>query len=95
MPDLPAPSPGPRARGRGGRRAGGLLAAWTLAGRACAPTCSSTAAPTCRGRRPALARSTASVLDPDNNYCFGEGGAGTFSDGKLYTRPRGGGPSRI
>lgn len=23
---------------------------------------------------------------PDSNYCFGEGGAGTFSDGKLYTR---------
>ncbi len=26
------------------------------------------------------------VLDPDSNYCFGEGGAGTYSDGKLYTR---------
>ncbi len=25
-------------------------------------------------------------LVPDSNYCFGEGGAGTFSDGKLYTR---------
>ncbi len=25
-------------------------------------------------------------LNPDSNYCFGEGGAGTFSDGKLYTR---------
>ena len=25
-------------------------------------------------------------LDPDSNYCFGEGGAGTYSDGKLYTR---------
>ena len=25
-------------------------------------------------------------LRPDSNYCFGEGGAGTFSDGKLYTR---------
>lgn len=25
-------------------------------------------------------------IDPDSNYCFGEGGAGTFSDGKLYTR---------
>jgi uncharacterized protein len=30
--------------------------------------------------------STASVVNPDSNYCFGEGGAGTFSDGKLYTR---------
>jgi uncharacterized protein len=28
------------------------------------------------------------VLDPDSNYCFGEGGAGTFSDGKLYTRTK-------
>ena len=25
-------------------------------------------------------------VDEDSNYCFGEGGAGTFSDGKLYTR---------
>lgn len=25
-------------------------------------------------------------VDGDSNYCFGEGGAGTFSDGKLYTR---------
>jgi uncharacterized protein len=28
------------------------------------------------------------VINPDSNYCFGEGGAGTFSDGKLYTRSR-------
>jgi len=26
------------------------------------------------------------VVDPHSNYCFGEGGAGTYSDGKLYTR---------
>ncbi len=26
------------------------------------------------------------AVHPDSNYCFGEGGAGTFSDGKLYTR---------
>lgn len=25
-------------------------------------------------------------IDPESNYCFGEGGAGTYSDGKLYTR---------
>jgi uncharacterized FAD-dependent dehydrogenase len=25
-------------------------------------------------------------VDPNSNYCFGEGGAGTYSDGKLYTR---------
>ncbi len=34
-----------------------------------------------RGRRP---------LDPENNLIFGEGGAGTFSDGKIYTRRRDG-----
>ena len=27
-------------------------------------------------------------VDPDSNYCFGEGGAGTYSDGKLYTRSK-------
>jgi len=26
------------------------------------------------------------TVHPDSNYCFGEGGAGTYSDGKLYTR---------
>jgi uncharacterized protein len=26
------------------------------------------------------------IINPESNYCFGEGGAGTFSDGKLYTR---------
>lgn len=28
------------------------------------------------------------IVDADSNYCFGEGGAGTFSDGKLYTRSK-------
>ncbi len=28
------------------------------------------------------------LIDPDSNYGFGEGGAGTFSDGKLYTRSK-------
>ncbi len=27
-------------------------------------------------------------VDPDSNYAFGEGGAGTFSDGKLFTRSK-------
>lgn len=27
-------------------------------------------------------------VNPDSNYCFGEGGAGTYSDGKLYTRSK-------
>lgn len=28
------------------------------------------------------------VVNPDSNYCFGEGGAGAYSDGKLYTRSK-------
>lgn len=40
-----------------------------------------------RARRRDLARLTKEgIVHPDSNYCFGEGGAGTFSDGKLYTR---------
>ena len=32
------------------------------------------------------------IVDPDSNYCFGEGGAGAYSDGKLYTRSTKRGP---
>ncbi|MBI3768516.1 MAG: FAD-dependent oxidoreductase [Deltaproteobacteria bacterium] len=32
------------------------------------------------------------VVDRESNYCFGEGGAGTYSDGKLYTRAQKRGP---
>lgn len=40
-----------------------------------------------RERRRDLANITKNnVVNPDSNYCFGEGGAGTYSDGKLYTR---------
>jgi uncharacterized FAD-dependent dehydrogenase len=42
-----------------------------------------------RKRRRDLAQLTkSSVLNPESNYCFGEGGAGTYSDGKLYTRSK-------
>ena len=37
-------------------------------------------------KRDIAAISTRGVVDSNSNYCFGEGGAGTFSDGKLYTR---------
>ncbi len=37
-------------------------------------------------KRDIAAISTRHEVNPDSNYCFGEGGAGTFSDGKLYTR---------
>ncbi len=39
-------------------------------------------------RRHDLARVQRGRLDPNSNYCFGEGGAGTYSDGKLYTRTK-------
>ncbi|AWM31829.1 NAD(P)/FAD-dependent oxidoreductase [Hymenobacter nivis] len=37
-------------------------------------------------RRDLAAINKEQTVDPDSNYCFGEGGAGTYSDGKLYTR---------
>lgn len=38
-------------------------------------------------RKPDIAKlSRTGVVNPDSNYCYGEGGAGTFSDGKLFTR---------
>lgn len=40
-----------------------------------------------KARRRDLARlNRDGELNPESNYCFGEGGAGTYSDGKLYTR---------
>lgn len=42
-----------------------------------------------RGRRRDLkALNVDHIVDEDSNYCFGEGGAGTYSDGKLYTRSK-------
>ncbi len=37
-------------------------------------------------RRDLAAINKEHAVNPDSNYCFGEGGAGTYSDGKLYTR---------
>ncbi len=37
-------------------------------------------------RRDLAAINKEGKVNPDSNYCFGEGGAGTYSDGKLYTR---------
>ena len=42
-----------------------------------------------RARRRDLAKiNREQTVDPESNYCFGEGGAGTYSDGKLYTRSK-------
>ncbi len=37
-------------------------------------------------RRDLAALNKEHIVNPNSNYCFGEGGAGTYSDGKLYTR---------
>ena len=39
-------------------------------------------------RRDLAAINRENIVNPDSNYCFGEGGAGTYSDGKLYTRSK-------
>ena len=42
-----------------------------------------------RSRRRDLAKLNKElIVNPESNYCFGEGGAGTYSDGKLYTRSK-------
>lgn len=42
-----------------------------------------------RSRRRDLANLNKShIVNPESNYCYGEGGAGTYSDGKLYTRSK-------
>jgi len=42
-----------------------------------------------KGRRRDLAAiNKHQTVNPESNYCFGEGGAGTYSDGKLYTRSK-------
>lgn len=39
-------------------------------------------------RRDLAALNKDQIVNPESNYCFGEGGAGTYSDGKLYTRSK-------
>lgn len=39
-------------------------------------------------RRDLAALNKEGIVNPESNYCFGEGGAGTYSDGKLYTRSK-------
>ena len=43
-------------------------------------------------RRDLAALTKTGTVNPESNYCFGEGGAGTYSDGKLYTRAQKRGP---
>lgn len=64
----------------------GLFAALKLLERGVQPVIIERGRTTSERKRDIVAISVKGIVDADSNYCFGEGGAGTFSDGKLYTR---------
>ena len=66
----------------------GLFAALRLVELGIRPVVVERGKPVPARRRDVAALNRRGVLDRDSNYAFGEGGAGTFSDGKLYTRSR-------
>jgi uncharacterized FAD-dependent dehydrogenase len=83
----------PPARARRGARVvvvgagpAGTFAAARLVEAGCAVTIVEMGKPVQPRRHDLAALNQRGALDPTSNYCFGEGGAGTFSDGKLYTR---------
>lgn len=93
VPDLPTLTGAPRVAVIGAGP-GGLWAAWQLA-RAGVKSVVFERGQAVRGRRKDLAvLNREGTLNTESNYCFGEGGAGTFSDGKLYTRATKRGPIR-
>lgn len=64
----------------------GLFAALRLIGHGLRPVILERGKDVRSRRRDLAAINREHIVDPDSNYCFGEGGAGTYSDGKLYTR---------
>ena len=66
----------------------GLFAALRLVELGLKPVVVDRGRPVKARRRDVAALNRRGVLDSESNYAFGEGGAGTFSDGKLYTRSR-------
>jgi uncharacterized FAD-dependent dehydrogenase len=64
----------------------GLFAALGLAERGVAAVVVERGKPVQARRRDIADLNKRGIVDPESNYCFGEGGAGTYSDGKLYTR---------
>ena len=64
----------------------GLFAALVLAQAGCAPVVLERGRDVDRRRRDIEAFRTSRMPDPESNYLYGEGGAGTWSDGKLFTR---------
>ncbi|HQQ97594.1 MAG TPA: NAD(P)/FAD-dependent oxidoreductase [Cyclobacteriaceae bacterium] len=84
-PDYPDVSRGPRVVIVGAGPAG-LFAALQLMEAGLKPVVVERGKDVRARRRDIAAINKDHIVDPDSNYCFGEGGAGTYSDGKLYTR---------
>ena len=72
----------------------GLFAALRLAERGIRTVLLERGKPVQARRRDLALLNKQGIVDPESNYCFGEGGAGTYSDGKLYTRADKRGPVR-
>lgn len=64
----------------------GIFAALKLLEKGIKPVIIERGSDTQTRKRDIAAISTKHIVDENSNYCFGEGGAGTFSDGKLFTR---------
>ena len=64
----------------------GIFAAYTLAEAGLKPIIIERGRPVEKRGRDVSGLYSKGILDPESNVCFGEGGAGTYSDGKLYTR---------
>ncbi|ULQ58765.1 FAD-binding protein [Brucepastera parasyntrophica] len=64
----------------------GLFAALRLIEDGITPVIVERGPPASDRKQDIAAISTRQTVNPDSNYCFGEGGAGTFSDGKVYSR---------
>ncbi len=89
---VPAPKPLRPVCSRGapvvivGAGPAGLFAALRLAERGIRVVLLERGKPVQARRRDIALLNKRGTVDPESNYCFGEGGAGTYSDGKLYTR---------
>src|SRR5262245_44937133 len=74
---------------------GGLVAAYFLAGRGYAPLVLERGPPVSQRIRDVKLFDSGGPFNPESNYLFGEGGAGTFSDGKLTYRGTGADVRRV
>ena len=96
--DVPQPPRFPASRKRGrpvvvvGDGPAGIFAALRLAERGVPAIILERGKPVQARRRDLAALTKLGMVNPESNYCFGEGGAGTYSDGKLYTRTQKRGP---